>query len=176
MFTRAPFWVSSPRLDEVRASRIWQGGHEDDLLGPGVGNFLQQTRSSLRPITQMVRLALPDAAPSKLHRVRISRDGKTQRSGQRVDRETPGRSPKINRFQVSLPPLDTESSRKERASEFLLEKGKYQIASSIEVVDSDEKLSKTGLTEVLRQQLSVAFRQVLRRRLLDPGCTAQDRR
>ena len=99
-----PAEVSALGAELVRTALRRERGDEDDLLGPGGRDFLEQPSQTSGPIADAVRLAAPRPFGRERHEVRLGGERDRQRRRQRIERVVARRTRRDRTLRPFVPP------------------------------------------------------------------------
>ena len=90
--------------------------------------------------------------------------GKRQRGCERVERMIARDAGQIEAFESADGILGRAGPAEKTRAMCLAEQRKYEITPRVHVMDGDQQLAKSGLPEILREELDVASGQIARAR------------
>jgi len=96
--------------------------------------------------------------------VRLGGDGQRERRRERVERVVARDAAQVEHLERTPSAVGRAGPAEKPLPMGAAEQRKHEIAPHVHVVDEDEELSKSGLPEILRQQLHVSPRKLSRRR------------
>ena len=157
----------------MRPAELLGRRDDDHLPRAGAGHFFEHADQRGRPVGEPMRLATPVALRRKPDQLRVGRHRQGQRAGHRVEDVVARRAGQVHRLGGSTVEPGGLPPQEERAPPVAAQQRKHQVLARVQVVRDDQQLAKSGLAQVVGQQLGVAPAQVRPRGLLDAGAAAE---